>query len=399
MQLKKAVRAAIWSTKLVVKNVLTPFIMRGPVKKRFNPRYGHGEKITAGNICIVIGDSFRLGDFVMVNYAVRQLQSRYNVTYCIMDWHMESNKDFLQNHCLADDLVIFPKGFRKRIKFVREVRRKKLEAVALFPFMPRRVERYLYWAGVPVICSIAGGSRFVNRIVVEDKFPNHHMYTATRIVDVLCGEVISFGREAYFPFTVTEIPKLDRSSNISICVHTGGQTYWNRRWPESKYLKIFRLFLSNFSDATIYLVGGREEWEGSNKKIAILEEESGFKGRVVNFCGVDLNTTANVMNASDLFLGNDSAPMHIATALKKRVISIFGPSPIKSVTPVLFNDQNIAIISDMECAPCFSDTCKLPKDQQYSCLNDLPVELIWKKMLGSFSELGIKEKSNLLVQD
>ena len=64
---------------------------------------------------------------------------------------------------------------------------------------------------------------------------------------------------------------------------------------------------------------------------------------------------AAISEASDLFIGVDSAPMHIAAAVGTPVIALFGPTG-KEWMP--YGLGNIVISKDMPCKPCKKGMCE-----------------------------------------
>jgi ADP-heptose:LPS heptosyltransferase len=72
--------------------------------------------------------------------------------------------------------------------------------------------------------------------------------------------------------------------------------------------------------------------------------------------------------------------MHIAIALNKKVMGIFGPSAIPVVNPTQYDQRNITIRSDMECIPCNNIQCKLPDDKKLSCLTGISTRMVWEQL-------------------
>jgi heptosyltransferase III len=70
-----------------------------------------------------------------------------------------------------------------------------------------------------------------------------------------------------------------------------------------------------------------------------------------------------------LFLGVDSAPMHIAAAMGTRVVALFGPSGEREWGPWMVLHRVVA--SDDACRPCGNDGCGGGKVSE--CLTRLPV--------------------------
>ena len=73
-----------------------------------------------------------------------------------------------------------------------------------------------------------------------------------------------------------------------------------------------------------------------------------------------------------LFLGVDSAPMHIAAAMGTPVVALFGPSGEKEWGP--WRVAHRVVVSDHPCRPCGNDGCGGGKVSE--CLTLLPVERV-----------------------
>ena len=70
------------------------------------------------------------------------------------------------------------------------------------------------------------------------------------------------------------------------------------------------------------------------------------------------------MSLSDLVITNDNGAMHLAAALGKKVICLFGPTSSDRTGPV--GKDNYIFKSALPCAPCFSKTCS-----KGECMTDL----------------------------
>ncbi|MDP3296453.1 MAG: glycosyltransferase family 9 protein [Thermodesulfovibrionia bacterium] len=77
---------------------------------------------------------------------------------------------------------------------------------------------------------------------------------------------------------------------------------------------------------------------------------------LLDLCGkTTIKELAAISDASDLFIGVDSAPMHIAAAVGTPVIALFGPTG-KEWIP--YGLGNIVISKDMPCKPCKKGMCE-----------------------------------------
>ena len=66
---------------------------------------------------------------------------------------------------------------------------------------------------------------------------------------------------------------------------------------------------------------------------------------------IDLPELVALVERSTLVLCNDSAPMHIAAALGRPVVSIFGPTDPRRTGP--YQSGESVVRADLPCMPCF----------------------------------------------
>jgi heptosyltransferase-3 len=78
---------------------------------------------------------------------------------------------------------------------------------------------------------------------------------------------------------------------------------------------------------------------------------------ILDLCGkTTIKELAAIAETSDLFIGIDSAPMHIAAAVKTPVIALFGPTGENVWGP--YGDGHIVITKDLPCKPCKKGMCE-----------------------------------------
>jgi len=66
---------------------------------------------------------------------------------------------------------------------------------------------------------------------------------------------------------------------------------------------------------------------------------------------VDLRSLVSVIRRAKLFVGIDSGPMHIASALDIPTVAIFGPTDPAYVGPQ--NERSAVVRKDLACSPCY----------------------------------------------
>lgn len=93
-----------------------------------------------------------------------------------------------------------------------------------------------------------------------------------------------------------------------------------------------------------------------------------------NLCGkTQLSDAIDLLDTADLVVSNDSGLMHIAAALQKQLIAIYGPTS-PSFTPPLADNAHIVQI-EVDCGPCFQRTCP---EQHHRCMRDISGKQVLK---------------------
>jgi heptosyltransferase-1 len=75
-------------------------------------------------------------------------------------------------------------------------------------------------------------------------------------------------------------------------------------------------------------------------------------------------------------IGNDSGPMHLATAVGTRTVSIFGPVDAGVYGPAIVDPNHRVVTRGIACQPCYRHFKFPPCPWDNSCLKALPVETV-----------------------
>ncbi len=98
----------------------------------------------------------------------------------------------------------------------------------------------------------------------------------------------------------------------------------------------------------------------------------GCRASAIDLVGqTSLRTLAAVIALADLVICHDSGPMHIAAALDKPIVAIFGPTNPARTGPVCRSARIVAL--PLDCAPCYRRTCPLG---HHHCMEQLSIETV-----------------------
>jgi ADP-heptose:LPS heptosyltransferase len=95
-----------------------------------------------------------------------------------------------------------------------------------------------------------------------------------------------------------------------------------------------------------------------------------------------LKVTAALIERAMLYIGNDSAPLHIAGAVGTPAVGIFGPSDWVEFAPASPKAPAPRVVhSDLACSPCFrfvgnDPMWKVNSCYSFACLNAITPETV-----------------------
>jgi len=129
--------------------------------------------------------------------------------------------------------------------------------------------------------------------------------------------------------------------------------------------------------APVLLLGGpADKQDGEEIKNAVGE-------RIYNACGnFNINQSASLIKQSNVVLTPDTGLMHIASAFKKKIISVWGNTvPEFGMYPYLPDSESeIMEIKGLSCRPCTKIGFKECPKKHFKCINDLDEDYIAKKI-------------------
>jgi ADP-heptose:LPS heptosyltransferase len=142
-----------------------------------------------------------------------------------------------------------------------------------------------------------------------------------------------------------------------------GASQANKRWPVELFAAIARWLREAHAIATVVNLGpGDEEIEG--------EVKEHFAAIGVIMDSLDLRGLVALLAGSCLFVGNDTGPTHIAAALDKKCVVIFGASDSKVWSP--WKTESRLVENPFPCKQCSRGRCESLAASQ--CILSISVE-------------------------
>jgi ADP-heptose:LPS heptosyltransferase len=141
-----------------------------------------------------------------------------------------------------------------------------------------------------------------------------------------------------------------KEKDLIIGLNTGAGSVWpSKKWPITKTINLIEK-LQKELDAKIILLGGPNEIE-RNKKICSMSN-----AQIINpGSGYNLSELPAIINCCKLFITTDTLVLHLALALKRKIIALFGPTPANEIKMYNLGHK---IVSKSTSACSFKPDCK-----------------------------------------
>ena len=140
-----------------------------------------------------------------------------------------------------------------------------------------------------------------------------------------------------------------------------------KRWPTRHFAALARILASD--GYAVWLIGSPKE-RAIGAEIVQLAD-----GAATDLCGrMDFGSVIDLMSAARVVVANDSGLMHVAAALGRPLVALYGSSSPEHTPPLSSSGPPARIAKiDIACSPCFKRECPLG---HFRCMNDLAPPLV-----------------------
>lgn len=150
-----------------------------------------------------------------------------------------------------------------------------------------------------------------------------------------------------------------------IVIHPGtSQKTMYKRWDKNNYSQLSDRLIRELK-ATVIFTWGEDELELIEEIRTNMRETSVLGPRTES-----LTMLAEVFRRSDLYIGGDTGPMHIASLVGTPVVVIYGPTDPIVNEPIGYHKK---VLKEVGCNPCRKRSCK-----ELICLKNIEVEDVFQ---------------------
>ncbi len=311
-----------------------------------------------------------LGDVVLTSPAIRAVRKAFPRAFISMIVGKRS-ADVIRENPHLDEVLTFDRKGRGRNtsemrRMIAHLRHRHFDLSIDFQ---RRFRTSLLAYGAGASCRVGyhSGGGFLCTVCVPDNGHEHAVERYQRLlksVDIPPDglETEMFVSEAAKALAEERLPRRD-GFRLGMFPGAGWKP---REWMAERFAAIGDRVAEHYQ-AEVVIFGGPAE-----SALVHQIEEQMLSPAIVLAGSLSVEQLAALIHRCDLFLSNDTGPMHIAVAMKVPTIALFGPGNHLKFGPI--GDGHRLIRHETPCSPCkqFTDRCK-----NNICMQKITVEEVW----------------------
>ncbi|MFL6208069.1 MAG: lipopolysaccharide heptosyltransferase II [Pyrinomonadaceae bacterium] len=335
---------------------------------------------------LVVRGTNWVGDAVMTVpalRAVRRLLPRAHITLATRPWAegIFADADFIDDLLLIDDGA---RGLRGFFQQVGAWRARRFDLAVLFPNAagPALVAAA---ARIPLRFGYATDRRapLLTHPLPPPEWRStrhevfYYLYLVAALEHALTGTQDIAMQEPQFALSVSDERKaaareLLRAHGVRfdrplVALCPGSINSRAKRWPTESYAALADQLIAD-AGADILLIGSQAEADVTEQVRAAMRQQS-----VVLTGQTSLAQTVAILSLADLLVTNDTGPAHIAAALERPTLIIFGPTNPLTTRPYAPTAEIIRQPPD--CAPCMLRDCPI----DHRCMTAITPAVVFER--------------------
>ena len=339
------------------------------------PRDGPQDKDVYRRILIVRTD--RIGDVLLSTPVIKALRDEYPNAYIAMLVSPYA-RDIVEGNPYLDEVLIYDKDGKHKswvgsMLFALALRKRRFDlALILHPI--NRVHVLTFGAGIPrrVGYNKKFGFLLTDRIKhtkhLEKKHETEYSLDVLRFLGIEPKDKSLFMpiKEESEQWAENLFGELGIGpSDKLLAVHPGASCP-SKIWPQERFAQIADRMIEQYG-FKVLVVSGPKDLRLARDMLSRMQHSA------IDLAGkTSVSQLASVLKRCQLFISNDSGPVHIASAVSTPVISIFGRSQ-KGLGPERWGpvgERDRALHKQVGCIECLAHNCT----KQFSCLKAITVE-------------------------
>ncbi len=326
-----------------------------------------------------------IGDTLFATPAIRALRRAYPEAHVAgLVW--PNNHAVLDNNPDVDELI----PFRPSLACFRQLRRRRFDlAVHFAPFhdylgplagIPRRLSLpapWLFWL-------LPHANRRWRQLHARDHYLEALRPLGLRPVERKLVLNVSGRQEAFAERYLAQHGY--QPGELLLGIHAGGSGLKGaKRWSPEGFAWVAREVLRGRRARVVFL------GDAGDRDLSRAVAAAGVPDGYIDTCGrVSLSEAIGLLSRLDLFVGNDSGPLHLAAALGTPVVGIYGPTSVMNFRPI--GPRVRAVFGPTPCPAGYGFIGARPPWGRHSCQGECLDSIDPAHVLGAAQDLLATER-------
>jgi lipopolysaccharide heptosyltransferase II len=308
-----------------------------------------------------------LGDIILTTPVLEKLQDEFPDAVIDVITSQTGREIFIE-HPAVREVHVYKKREEvgRRMKHLMSLRQKKYDLAvdlknSLIPYM----------IGARFKTGIFNSQSLKQLFSLQKRAPRHkkeeHLFRLAGL-----GINTSTDTRFFLPVSDDDRRRVDELMRLpgsvkTVIINPGAKSHL-KRWDAAKFANLADRLIKELG-CEVFICGNADDTE-TVKMVTLKVHE-----RVTDLCcKTSIGALAELMKRADLVITNDSAPLHMASAVNAPTIAIFGPSDEKKYGPLA--EKNRVVKPDVPCRPCEKALCAVGPDE--GCISQINVEEVFE---------------------
>lgn len=317
-----------------------------------------------------------IGDVLLISPTIRALKENFpeaEVSVLVNS----GTEEVLSGLPAISDLMVFDRKIKKlpglqkylkELQFYREIRSKRFDMTVDLTGGDRAA-LVSFISGARYRIGLDPGRRGFagkRRLYTHHASPDNRKHMVLQNLDIIRQFGIkteNMDVDFFIPEAAREsVRTIFKKNNISAedtVVHVHPTSRWlHKCWNDAYMAEVIRWLLEKGTKVVVTASPDKKEMGKTGGMLSLVSEQGNEEQGLIDLCGkTSIKELGAISAASDIFIGVDTAPMHIAAAVKTPVIALFGPSGhFGEWYP--YGDGHIVLTKDLPCKPCGKGMCE-----------------------------------------
>ncbi|MEI8300982.1 MAG: glycosyltransferase family 9 protein [Chlamydiota bacterium] len=308
---------------------------------------------------ILVVSTTGLGDTLWATPSIRAIKTTYPKALLVV-LTSSLGKSVLSNNPYIDHLLTIEHNCLKQIpSLLKKLRNYRFDTTLVFHLSQRPTLPLCYFAKPSNIIGTEGINKGLDSLLTK-KLPKRYQHEILRRLEItktIGASTEDLSLEVYITqqekdYAQSIFNSLNITANTPIIALNPGSKDRFKQWAPSAFIELGQKLHHNLG-AQILVTGGTEEKQLAHHIAQNIPQAKTVSGLF------SVKELAAFFSCLDIFITNDTGPMHLAFATKTKTIALFCPTDPHLCGPLGLSNV-IVMQENQSCTPCLNKKCREP---------------------------------------